>query len=101
MAAGGWNKSVLAHLMASWSYPGSLSPAYNRGPKDHINVRISHSGSKAQNKGDTRIHGLWDPYVHVVVWSAMYCLRTSACALLLSCCYAAVAFEMNSAYSPS
>ena len=28
-----------------------------RGLKDHINIRISHSGSRAQYKGDTRNHG--------------------------------------------
>ena len=27
---------------------------YDRGPKDHINLRISHSGSKAQYRGYTR-----------------------------------------------
>ena len=34
--------------------------------KNHINMMISHSGSKAQHKEDTRNHGLEDPYVHVV-----------------------------------
>ena len=40
-------------------------PAPNRdnsliyGPqKDHINIRVLHSGSKAQDKGDSRNHGL-------------------------------------------
>ena len=28
-----------------------------RGPKDHINIRIPHSGSKDQYKEDTRKHG--------------------------------------------
>ena len=28
----------------------------NRGPKDHLNITISHSGSKAEIKGDTRNH---------------------------------------------
>ena len=36
-----------------------------RGPADHINIRISHSGSKGQHKGDTRNHGLHDPHVYV------------------------------------
>ena len=27
------------------------------GPKDYINIRISHSGSKAKHKGHTRNHG--------------------------------------------
>ena len=34
--------------------------------KDRINMRISHSASKAPNKGDTRNHGLKDPCVSVV-----------------------------------
>ena len=39
-----------------------------RGPKDHVNIRISDSGSKAQYQGDTRTHVLQEPYdnVHVV-----------------------------------
>ena len=37
-----------------------------RGPKVHINTRISHAGSKAQYKGDTRNTVWWDPYVYVV-----------------------------------
>ena len=36
--------------------------AKNRGPKDHINIRILHSGSKAQENGDSRNHCLQDPY---------------------------------------
>ena len=36
----------------------------NRGPKDHMNARILHPGSKAQDKADCRNHGLWDPSVH-------------------------------------
>ena len=34
----------------------SISPPLYRGPNDHINIRISDSGSKAQSKGDTRNH---------------------------------------------
>ena len=30
----------------------------SRAPKDHINTRISHSGSKAHDKGDTGNHVL-------------------------------------------
>ena len=41
-----------------------IEPSIIRGPRDHINIRISHSNSKALNKGDTRNHGLEDPYVH-------------------------------------
>ena len=29
-------------------------PGYFRGPKDHINIRISHSGSRAHYRGDAR-----------------------------------------------
>ena len=39
-----------------------------RGPKYHINIRISHSGSNGQYKGDTRNHGCWDPYVYTVLY---------------------------------
>ena len=42
-----------------------MDPLGNR-PKDHINIRISHSGSKARNKGDTRNHRLLDSCVYVV-----------------------------------
>ena len=38
----------------------------NAGPKDHINTRISHSGSKARCERYTRNHAYQDPYVHVV-----------------------------------
>ena len=30
----------------------------DRGPSDYINIRISHSGSEAEFKGDTRNHGI-------------------------------------------
>ena len=33
------------------------NPKVSRGPKDHINIRISPSASKDQYKGDTRNHG--------------------------------------------
>ena len=33
-------------------------------PKDRINTRISHPGSKAQYVGGTRNHVLQDPCVH-------------------------------------
>ena len=32
-----------------------------------MNVRILHSDSQAQDKGDCRNHGLWDPYVSLVL----------------------------------
>ena len=37
------------------------------GPKDHINIRTSHSGSKAQHKEDIRNNGLQDPLCLSVV----------------------------------
>ena len=37
------------------------------GPTDHINTRISHSGSKAQYERDARNHGLQDPYAYVAL----------------------------------
>ena len=37
---------------------GYLGPPLSRGPQDHINIRTLHSGSKAQNEGDARNHGL-------------------------------------------
>ena len=33
------------------------------GGQHHMNMRILHSGSKAQDKGDSRNRGLWDPCV--------------------------------------
>ena len=39
-----------------------------RGPEDHINIRISHSGSRARYEGHARNHVLWDPHVYVVFW---------------------------------
>ena len=37
---------------------GHAEPPGIRGLQDHINIRLSHSGSKAQDKEDTRNHGL-------------------------------------------
>ena len=31
----------------------------NRGPEDHVDIWILHSGSKAQDKGDSRNHDFW------------------------------------------
>ena len=45
--------------------PGMVA---DQGPKDHINIRILHSGSKARPKGDTKNRGVQDPYVYVVFW---------------------------------
>ena len=54
---------------------GRVGP--QRRPKDHRNIRLLHSGSKAENKEDSRNHGLVDsrnhglvdPYVPVVFGS--------------------------------
>ena len=43
-----------------------------RSPKDHINVAISHSGSKAHYMGDTRNHVLKEPYVSVLYYTIVY-----------------------------
>ena len=43
----------MLHMLVLWT-PGASS---DRGPKDHIHIRILHSGSKAQEKGDSRCHG--------------------------------------------
>ena len=42
---------------------GLLSTLCRRGPKGRKNIKISHSGSKAQSQGDTRNHGLRGSYV--------------------------------------
>ena len=39
-----------------------------RVPKDHINVRILQSGSKAKDKGDSRSHGFGR--ILMLVWSS-------------------------------
>ena len=43
-----------------------------RSLKDHINIRISHSGSKVQQKGESRNTSLQDPCVSVVVLGPIY-----------------------------
>ena len=46
-----------------------LGPANAQGPKDHVNIRILHSGSRAQDQGDSRNPGLSDADVYVVSWA--------------------------------
>ena len=48
-----------------------------RVPKDHISIRIPHSGSKAQNEGDTRNPCLLDLYVYAAFRALMQGLPTS------------------------
>ena len=43
---------IVCQLLSAWM------PRYIRGPKDHMNMRILHSGFKAQSKGDSRKRGL-------------------------------------------
>ena len=45
------------------------------GPKDRVHItRILRSGPKAQDKEDSRNHGVWvqDPYGYVVFWALMF-----------------------------
>ena len=51
--------------------PRLRATAPTTGPKDHMDIRISHSGSRGPYEGDTRNHGLQDPYVYVATWSAL------------------------------
>ena len=53
----GWESGKKSLWQLS-SPPGALPailPCSNKGPQDHIHKRMSHSGSKAQFEGDTRI----------------------------------------------
>ena len=43
----------------------------SRGPKGHVNIRISHAGCKAQYKG------VQDPYVYVVFWGPNFVNRVA------------------------
>ena len=49
---------VLFSLVWGWGMVFQLSGFYCRSPKDHLNTRIQHSGSKAQDKADPRNHAL-------------------------------------------
>ena len=57
---GTWGPFGLRNLDSKQPCPcaSELSEGCLKGPKDHINIRISHSGSKAQYEGATRSHGL-------------------------------------------
>ena len=37
--------------------------------KIHLNIRTLHSGTRAQDNGDSRNHGLQDPFVYAVFWT--------------------------------
>ena len=43
-----------------------------RGAKGHINKRILLSGSKTQDKGKSKNHGCWDPYLCGAFWTPGY-----------------------------
>ena len=49
----------------------TFRPRKRRGPKDHINTRILHSGSRAQYDGYNGNHALRDPDVDVVFWGVL------------------------------
>ena len=58
----------------------------HRSRTGHINISISHSGSKAQHEGDTRNHVLQDPYVSILYYTILYntilyCTMLSYCIL--------------------
>ena len=48
-----------------------IDGALPRRAKDHINIKISHSGS-AQYKGDTRNTVWWDPHVSILYYTILY-----------------------------
>ena len=41
-------------------------------PKPQTNITILHSGSKAQDKGDSRNHSLQDPHVSTPDYTIIY-----------------------------
>ena len=45
-------------LRFAYVHTPKQSACDNRGPKDHINIKIPNSRSKAQDKGDSRKYGL-------------------------------------------
>ena len=47
----------------------TYGPPSNRGPKDHVKIRISHRGSKAQYKG---IPGTMFCRILVFMWSLVF-----------------------------
>ena len=46
------------HRLTEGRFKGLLSFGDKTGPKDHINMRILHSVSSAQDEADSRDHGL-------------------------------------------
>ena len=58
-AGASWPRKLRGPAVAiSFLSPPKVAPT-NRGPKDHMNIRISLSGPKDQHKGDTRNHDWW------------------------------------------
>ena len=57
-------RSMDPGLQVSLKRPGA-DRSLHRGPQRHMNIRILHTGSKAQDKRDSRNSDLWNPDVHV------------------------------------
>ena len=55
--------ALVSQEPANSSFGQKLASLIIRGPKDQINMMISHAGAKAQRKADTRNHILSEPYV--------------------------------------
>ena len=57
---------------------------HSRGPEEHINIRILHSGSKTQDKGDSRNHGLKDPCtIDQILYTIYYMPYLDPCVYVL------------------
>ena len=70
-------------LTLTTNSPDPSWQTFYRGPKDHMNIWILHSGCKTQDKGDARNHGLENT---ATIWCAA---SPSPCPSTLSssCCY--------------
>ena len=53
---------------------GSGCQYQHRGPKDHVSRTSPHSGPEAQDNGNSRSHGLYDPHVHVSYSQSFECI---------------------------
>ena len=58
MLAADCSSRSMARSLASQALKRGVQSLLNRGPKGHINIRISHSDSEAPYPGDTRNHVL-------------------------------------------
>ena len=50
-------RTIVNPYKAPINFYGSLEICLTRGPKGHLNLKILHSGSQAQAKGDPRKYG--------------------------------------------